>query len=480
MSKKVNISLSNLYLDLQNPRYEEQSSQNEALNTIAGEQKGKLVVLLKDILEHGLNPSDIPIVMPDPERGSGYVVLEGNRRVAALKLFKKPRILTNVTMRQRYSKLHDDYKSKNIRTVECLVVNSREEANLWIERKHEGEMNGAGTVKWNSVQSGRFRANKTGRDTKAVQLIDFMKAATAGDAEFAEEIAKVSATNLERFLSTPDVRTTLGLEINNGEYSSRYDWEEVLKGLKAIVRRFNREDFSVRDIYRKEDRMKFLSDIPLDELPDKSKKAEGAWKLNDFNSQNAKSTSTGDETDNTDTDDADKTDSASETGSQTDNEQQEERPTSRTTFLPETLTLAIPSERVNRIYSELKLVSHQTMPNTSAVMLRVFLELSADYYLETFGLLKDGVLSGSRSGDLKSKINVVIKNLCDRNYLDDSKAKGIKDEINAKQGSYCVDTLNSYVHNLDFNPKPENLMLAWDNIQPFVLALWKAVNDKQK
>ncbi len=145
MSKKVNISLSNLYLDLQNPRYEEQSSQNEALNTIAGEQKGKLVVLLKDILEHGLNPSDIPIVMPDPERGSGYVVLEGNRRVAALKLFKKPRILTNVTMRQRYSKLHDDYKSKNIRTVECLVVNSREEANLWIERKHEGEMNGAGT-----------------------------------------------------------------------------------------------------------------------------------------------------------------------------------------------------------------------------------------------------------------------------------------------------------------------------------------------
>ena len=94
--------------------------------------------------------------------------------------------------------------------------------------------------------------------------------------------------------------------------------------------------------------------------------------------------------------------------------------------------------------------------------------------------MKDGVLSGSRSGDLKSKINVVIKNLCDRNYLDDSKAKGIKDEINAKQGSYCVDTLNSYVHNLDFNPKPENLMLAWDNIQPFVLALWKAVNDKQK
>ena len=112
-------------------------------------------------------------------------------------------------------------------------------------------------------------------------------------------------------------------------------------------------------------------------------------------------------------------------------------------------------------------------------MLRVFLELSMDYYLENFGLLKDGVLSGSRNGDLKSKINLVIKNLSDKKYLDDAKAKGIRDEINARQGAYSVDTLNAYVHNLDFNPIPNNLMLAWDNIQPFVLALWKAANDKK-
>lgn len=118
------------------------------------------------------------------------------------------------------------------------------------------------------------------------------------------------------------------------------------------------------------------------------------------------------------------------------------------------------------------------MTNTCAVMLRVFLELSADCYLETNGLLKDGVLSGSRNGDLKSKINMVIKHLCDKKYLDDAKAKGIRDEINANQGAYSVDTLNAYVHNLDFNPKPENLMIAWDNIKPFVIAMWKAINDK--
>lgn len=476
MSRRLTILLSNLYLDLQNPRYEEQKSQNDALNTIAGEQKGKLLVLLKDILENGLNPSDVPIVMSDPTRGNGYVVLEGNRRIAALKLFKKPGILTNVTVRQRYSKLHDEYKGKAIISVECLVVNSREEANLWIERKHEGEMNGAGTVRWDNVQKSRFLANKTGKDSRALQLIDFIKAAAEGDKVFVDSLQKVSATNLERFLGTPDVRSTLGLEYNHGEYSSRFEWSEVLKGLKAVVKRLSQDDFNVRDIYHKEDRIRFINTIPVEELPDKTKKSEIIWKLKDFSLSNhlPRTKGNGDETK---VDDEKKTEGNSSESSST---SQSERPTNRTMFLPEALTLSIASDRVNRIYSELKLVSHQTMPNTCAVMLRVFLELSADCYLENFGLLKDGILSGSRAGDLKSKINMVIKSLCDNHYLDDSKAKGIRDELNARQGAYCVDTLNAYVHNLDFNPKPENLMLAWDNIQPFVVAMWKAINDKAR
>ena len=152
MSHRLSLKLSNLYLDLKNPRYEEQRSQNEALNTIAGEQKGKLLVLLRDILENGLNPSDIPIVMPDPTKGSGYVVLEGNRRIAALKLYKKPSILTNDAMQQKYRRLHDEIKGKTFNNIDCLVVNSRDEANLWIERKHEGEMNGAGTVRWECTE----------------------------------------------------------------------------------------------------------------------------------------------------------------------------------------------------------------------------------------------------------------------------------------------------------------------------------------
>ena len=103
--KKQNLKLSNLYLDLLNPRFEEQKSQNEALNTMAMDQKDKLLVLLRDIIINGLNPSDIPIVMPDLEKKNGYVVLEGNRRVAALKLLGKPTIISNSSLRKKYESL---------------------------------------------------------------------------------------------------------------------------------------------------------------------------------------------------------------------------------------------------------------------------------------------------------------------------------------------------------------------------------------
>lgn len=473
MSRKLNIKLSNLYLDLHNPRYEEQRSQNEALNTIAEEQKEKLLVLLRDIVARGLNLSDIPIVMPDKEKVNGYIVLEGNRRIAALKLFKKPSILTSNSLRQKYAKLHEKHKDFTLKSIECLVVDTREEANIWIERKHEGEMNGAGTVKWNSEQSARFRASKTGKDTRAVQLIDFMKAATEGDAEFAEQLRKVKATNLERLISTPEVCSDLGLLYNHGEFTSKYECEEVLKGLKAIVKRLSQDDFNVSQIYHKDDRLSFMGSIPPEELPDTSRRATDTWLLKDYRSQSGVQGKSGVKEDDT------ATGAVDDNTAGTDNDQ---RPTRRWHFVPDGLKLAIPNERSNRILSELKQLSHVAMPNACAVMMRVFLELSVDCYLEEFHLLKNGAVSASKDPrDLKQKTNEVINQMIQQKiYLDQAKAKGIRTEINNDKSVFSIDTLNAYVHNLTFNPIPETLMLSWDNIEPFIVAVWKAINDNRK
>ncbi len=80
---------------------------------------------------------------------------------------------------------------------------------------------------------------------------------------------------------------------------------------------------------------------------------------------------------------------------------------------------------------------------------------------------------------MKQKVNVVLNHFKQKKtYLDDAKAKGIKAEINNDQSIFSVDTMNAYVHNSEFNPMPDILMLTWDNIQPFIVALWKALSEK--
>ena len=322
-----------------------------------------------------------------------------------------------------------------------------------------------------NVQKNRFLAIKTGKDSKVVQLIDFMKAATEGDEEFAQQLGNVKPTNLERLLSTPEVCSDLGLTYVNGEYITHYEWSEVMKGLKYIVSQLSQSDFKVGLIYSKKDRIDFIKKVPVDKLPDKSKKVDEPWKLKDYKPN--QQTNAGQEAGATTT-------STEGATSQNEEKPQQERPTTRTTLLPETLTLAIPNDRVNRIYNEMKQLSHLTMPNTCAVMMRVFMELSVDSYLEEFNLLRKGALSAAKgAGDLKQKTNEVIHHLTNKNYLDDAKSKGIKSVINKDNTIFSVDTMNAYVHNVDFNPIPENLMLSWENIQPFIIALWKAMNDKK-
>ena len=467
----MRINTSNLSLDLQNPRFEPQKSQSEALNTMANDQKDKLIALLRDIISNGLNPSDIPIVIPDTKRGKGYIVLEGNRRVAALKLFKKPDILIDKKLRAKYKKLHDKYSDVKIKEIECLVVETREEADLWIVRKHEGEMDGIGTIRWNTVQKSRYLSHKSGKESIILQLIDFMRLIAENDTEFQSQLQVTKATNIERLMGTPDVRARLGIDYNNGIYSSWILPEESLKGLKAIIKRLSQSDFNVKTIYHKEDRLNFINGIPADELPDLSKKSDSSWILKDYTPNNhitQKNTPAPEQDSNSD-------------DNQKDNEEKSpSKPTTRNKFIPDDFSLTITNDRINRLFSELKLLSHNIHPNVCAVLLRVFIELSVDNFLEDFNLLKNGAVTGAKdTRDLQQKINSVIQKMKELNYMDEAMAKGIKSQFNQSCSLIGIDTLNAYVHNNLFNPIPHSIMLSWDNVQPFVEALWKAIVDNK-
>lgn len=81
----IPILVEDLRLDRTNPRVPETFSEREALKALVLDQKNKFVSLASHIAEDGLNPGEFPWVI-GPDESDRYTVVEGNRRVAAVKL----------------------------------------------------------------------------------------------------------------------------------------------------------------------------------------------------------------------------------------------------------------------------------------------------------------------------------------------------------------------------------------------------------
>ena len=69
--------------------------------------------------------------------------------------------------------------------------------------------------------------------------------------------------------------------------------------------------------------------------------------------------------------------------------------------------------------------------------------------------------------------------LKDMGKINSDFAKGILDEMNDKNSSLGIDTMNSFVHNYHFSPKADSLRTGWDNMERFLTILWQNMPSKQ-
>ena len=82
----ANVSIRGLYLDPKNPRHIPIENQKEIISYLIENEKVK--ELAKDIAEKGMtNPLDLVGIITENNK---KLVIEGNRRVCALKLLDKP------------------------------------------------------------------------------------------------------------------------------------------------------------------------------------------------------------------------------------------------------------------------------------------------------------------------------------------------------------------------------------------------------
>ena len=401
--------------------------------------ESKLAVLAADIVSHRLDPSTLPMVISTGALSARYIVLEGNRRLAAIRALEDPESVADAvtsTTLKKLRALSRRYQADPIDEVSCVVMPDRDEAQHWIELRHTGENHGAGVIKWGSEEASRLKA-RGGQTEIHTQALDFLE---ARGVLTSESRGTVPVTSLRRLLGTPQFRVRMGLGLRNGLLTLRADQEKTSRALAHVVESLITGRTKTRHIYTTEERQQYAQDLPSDIVvtptidPSNAKPVSGVSPK----TQQAKKPKTN------------------------------RTPRKRDRLIPESCPLSISAERTKNIEVELRHLSLTRYTNAVSVLFRVFLELSVDSYVKRHSL------PTTERSHLRRKIQDVANHLVSHNRLSKQERKPVmtacqKDSFLAPS----VTLLHQFVHNEHMFPAPADLRAHWDNLQPFVLAMWE-------
>src|SRR5229473_4701591 len=95
----LDLDIDHLLLDSENPRFETATTQRDVLQRILDDQEEKLYQLSLSIATEGMSPIDRLLVVRENKSSDRFIALEGNRRVAALKILTNPAVLTGLNLK---------------------------------------------------------------------------------------------------------------------------------------------------------------------------------------------------------------------------------------------------------------------------------------------------------------------------------------------------------------------------------------------
>jgi hypothetical protein len=433
MAETISIPPSNLLIDAENPRLPQPSTgQREAQRALAEHQQRKLLVLAKSIVQKGLDKSNLPIVMPANDDLKRYLVLEGNRRLTALRALENPDSLVgavDAAVLNEMRELSRTYQSTPIELVQCLAVKNREEANYWIELRHTGENQGAGIVAWGADESARFRA-RSGQLEIHSQALNFLE--LHGHLTPAKR-GQVPISSFKRLLGTPEVRAKVGIDLQNGKLLYLAETKHIAKALLHIVDDLASSTTRTKHIYTREQRIDYANNLPAEVVVKPTLK-------------NGRALLSG----------------------------KKSKPISKPKFarvrdnlIPRDCVLLITDARICEIETELRLLSLESYTNAVSVLFRVFVELSMDAYKTAKRL------SVSDDASLGHKMQVVVNDLISKQKLTRSQAAPVRKAM--ERDSFLqpsVTVMNQYLHNKNVFPAPSDLRAHWNSLQPFMTAVW--------
>lgn len=439
------LKISNIDIDSFNPRLsssETNLSQNELLNEMV--TKYRIYDLAKSITQDGYFP-DKRIIVFRESKSKQFTVLEGNRRVTAIKILLNPDILESNEI-EKFRKLSNLIDKKQIEEIDVVIAPSREAANPILFKEHTQNT----SMSWSRLMQAEFYINQiaNGHSIEDIQknyniqkseILSFLKLFNMH--ELASRQTNLStkakqivldkqnfpASVLERVYDSPSMKSFLKIDFNEkGEVRGNTSKESFQNAFKIIIEDIADESINTRILNKEEDFRNYIKKIN-----DAEPKAEGSFKQEDFIAKTAAKKKT--------------------------LSPKNKIVITRTTKSSNSIiSSGVPfslkgASNLKKHYDELRSLSVRDYPNTSGIMLRAFIDKSLRFFLKknkvkSLPISNNGVIKNTKIDDvsLGDMLDYLIKKEIE--LLEDNIKKVVRQFKNANDKS-SLSALNSLAHN---------------------------------
>lgn len=465
MSSRKNISINSILLDSENARHGEKHSQSEIYKWMtSGSVAQKVLKLAGDIAAKGLSPLDGMGVIPSRDTDKEpWIVVEGNRRVAALKFLNNPKLCPDLKLRKQYDQLKKKAAVQVSIRAEFAVFKDFSDASYWIQLRHGGEHGGVGISSWGTKEYDSFLARLGARSTNrsAVNLLSY---ALSKRLITLAQYEQIPTTTLYRMLSTPSVRKQLGCHVSKGEVFRIADEEYFDRAVTALLLAMASGKVSVTE----------LKSLSQREDVAKKMRAEGDWGEYEELSPQLISSSGSDVSD-TDAQDESFDDGGSEGVQPKVGSPVKPRSGSRDRlFAVKSHGLEVPASetKVQDILRELATLKHsgsKATPISVSFLLRALLELSSDNYLEK----NPGVIRRLEPNTpLREKVKYSARHMHSNGKLSQDNLDVVTRHCAEDGGMLTISTLQKYLHSTAHFPNGETLNSMWSELKDYIIECW--------
>lgn len=462
------IYVSELSLDPSNPRI-------PATNQLATErdiiaqliEHEDVYTLAKTIATQGFYPSELLICVEDDE---DVVVVEGNRRLASLKLLSTPELAPEPEQK-RFSKLAKLVGNNIVSQLEVLIAPSRSATVPLVMAKHTRE----GVRSWEPLQQANYVKTLLDAGIKVDELPALTGIAkgeilknlrTNSLYEMATRLPldkkthevvmdphKFAASTLERVSGSPDLRDLLGISFDQqGGVQGHVAAKEFQKTYTRVIKDIVANVINTRELNDATGIKRYIKALqPV--APDKTK--IGSFTSGNFLTKHPNT--------------------SARTAPPVQVSPKKIRSAHSTALIPRSFKCHLNMPRIEQVLYELQHLKVREYENAVGVLMRIFVELSMSHYLDSTGRMeilvnqigKKQAKPKDWTPSLRQMLNDILTN--DTTITIPRQAlKALNKAVSDDDYPLSLDGMDQFVHNPYVAPSERQLRQFWSSFEKLV------------